>query len=513
MESKSKFNLELFLQELIFHRNFIVIVFAILTATIILIGSNWPKQYSSSTSIFVEEENILGPLMQGAAVQTEVIDRAAIAREIIFGHNIMFQLLEQEGLIEENPDPAIQERLMNNIKDRLDISNVRNNLIRINFKDNEAERAFRITRTIAELFIEESLADKAHQSTEAFQFIDKQAREYKEKLQNAEEELKKFRSENVDAQPGMAGSIAQRRSQLQIRKEQISQELKEARIRKSSLEQQLSGEAQASSAFSRSEQNKARIAELQAQLDTLRLSYHETYPDIFHIKTQIQDLRNSIKQSEKMAAESGADSNNAIIDERVLNNPVYQQLQRELYDTNTNIETLNARLEHTNTAIQEQLERARKVEEFEARLQELTRDYEVNNESYTDLMRRREQARVSMNLDIERKGLSLRIDEPANLPHSPSGIRFLHFLLGGPIVGLLVPLSIVFLLVQLNFRIKSGSQIYDNLGIPVLGATPHLLTRSESRKELLGIVAISLLFLGTLAFIITMGMLRMQGKV
>jgi len=513
MASGLQKNIRLLVQETINRRNFVVIAFATISVIAILVGANWPKSYTSYTTIFVEEENILGPLMEGAAVQTEVIDRAAIAREIIFGHKIMYQLLEQEGLLKSNPDPVVQEQLMNGIKSRLNITNARRNLIRIEFQDNDPERAYRITDRLAKLFIEGSLAAKAQQSTEAFEFIDKQAREYKTKLQNAEMELKKFRSENVDARPGAPGEIGRRSSELQRNKEQIIQDLKEARIRKASLVRQLTGEAEASSAFSRSEQYKTRIAELQAQLDTLRLSYHETYPDIVQIKSQIQDLRDAVAEAEKNPPRNVNSKGEVIVDERVLSNPVYQQLQRDLYTTNTSIETLNARLQQVEQGIAKQLERARAVEEYEARLQELTRDYEVNRNSYTDLMRRREQARVSMNLDIERKGLSLRVDEPAYYPRSPSGIQFLHFLIAGPLLGLGLPIGFIFVIRQVDPRIRTDTAIFENLGIPVLGKTPHLSSPGQARAETLGVIGISIIFLGSIAFIITMAVLRMQGKV
>ncbi len=512
MASGLQKNITLLVQETVNRRNFVIIVFSVISVLTVLVGSNWPKSYTSYTTIFVEEENILGPLMEGAAVQTEVVDRAAIAREIIFGHKIMYQLLQREGLVEQFPDPVVQDQLMNSIKGQLNISNARRNLIRIEFKDSDPDRSYRITAQLAKLFIEGSLIAKAQQSTEAFEFIDNQAKNYKEKLKHAEFELKIFRSANVDARPGMPGEIGRRSGELQRMKEQIVQELKELRIRKASLIRQLSGEAQASSAFSRSEQYKTRIAGLQAQLDDLRLSYHETYPDIIQIKSQIENLRVAVKKSE-LDPQSGSESGNVVIDERILSNPVYQQLQRDLYNANTTIETLEARLEQTILSISKQLDRARNVEEYEAALQELTRDYEVNHDSYIDLMRRREQARVSMNLDIEQKGLSLRVDEPAYFPHSPSGVRFLHFLLAGPLLGLVLPIGFIFVLRQLDPRVRLDSLIIDNLGIPVLGKTPHLSNVSQVRRETVGLVGISVIFLASIAFIIAIAVLRTQGKV
>ena len=71
------------LVETVRHRFFVVIGFVLLTWAALYVGMNWPKIYTSSTSIYVEEQNIMGPLMQGAAVQTEVIDIDRARRRVI----------------------------------------------------------------------------------------------------------------------------------------------------------------------------------------------------------------------------------------------------------------------------------------------------------------------------------------------------------------------------------------------------------------------------------------------
>ena len=70
-------------------RTVMVLLFAV-TAIIGLVGGFlWPKKYESSTTILVQESNIIKPLMEGRAVTTNIADRAAIAREVIFSRKIM----------------------------------------------------------------------------------------------------------------------------------------------------------------------------------------------------------------------------------------------------------------------------------------------------------------------------------------------------------------------------------------------------------------------------------------
>jgi len=493
------------------HRVFVVVSFVSLMLAALYVGMNWPKIYTSSTSIYVQEQNIMGPLMQGAAVQTEVLDRSRIAREIIYGRKILLKVLEETGLDTQAKSPADLERMMESIRQRTTVTG-RLNLITIEYRDNDPELAYAITKHLADLFIAESLADKARESEGAFEFIDSQAQVYQQKLLQSEEELKRFRSENLEARPGIIGEIGQRNAALSAQLEQISQDLSEARIRRASLVKQLSGEAEMATNFSRAEQDKARIAELQSQLDTLRLSYHETYPDIIHLKAQIQDLRTAIAHEGNTRGTAGQGTSPTVIDERVLANPVYQELQRTLYQTNTLIETLASRYENTKRSLEEQMELGKRVQGYEARLAELNRDYEVNREIYADLTRRRESARVSMNLDREQKGLTMRIDEPPYVPHKPSGLQFIHFAIGGPILALLLPIGAVVTLRKLDPRIRSEERIVEELGLPVLGVLPHMLVPIEAKREIAGSLLLSLLLLGGIATMAVIVIQRVSGQ-
>lgn len=415
--------------------------------------------------------------MQGAAVQTEVIDRSSIAREIIYGRKIMLKVIEEMGLGSGADSPAEVEKLIEEIKRRTVVMG-KHNLITIEYTDNDPELAYKVTKNLANLFIAESHADKAKESSGAYEFIDQQAREYKEKLVNSEEQLKKFRSENIEARPGIVSDIGRRSAELTTRLEEVSQELSEARIRRSSLMRQLSGEAEAATNFSKSEQYRARIGELQSQLDTLRLSYHENYPDIVQLKAQIEDLRNAI-----VSEKTGSNGAPVPIDESAISNPLYQELQRSLYATNTLIETLAARHEQTKRALSELGELGKRVQDYEATLSELTRDYEVNKEIYTDLTRRRESARVSMNMDREQKGLTMRIDEPAFLPVKPSGVQFIHFAIAAPIVGFLLPVAMVIVYRKLDPRVRSEIWVLEELGLPLLGVVPHMDLPADAKRQ------------------------------
>lgn len=496
------------------YRNLAVGIFIFIVLCAVAIGLVWPKTYTSSATVFVEEKNIIQPLMQGAAVATSVVDRARIAKEVIFGRRIMNQVLEETGWLQNNPSDIEKEKLIDALKSHTTVFNAGPNLIKIEYKDIDSQRAFKTVQKFTDLFISESLGTQTQEGVAAFEFIDNQAKEYHAKLTDAEQQLKEFRSGSVDARPGTEAEVAGRINALQGTIEKTTLEIKEAQIKQGSLEKQLSGEAEVSASATREGQYIARIAELQSLLDTLRLSYHDTYPDVVRIRHQIEDIQENMAQEKRKreaSREVAKSGGQVVVEDSVRMNPLYQQLKQQLFETKTNIETLTTRLAETKQLLKVEMDRARRIHAGEATLAELTRDYEVNRDIYHDLLKRRENARVSKNLNRDKQGLTLRVHEPAFLPLQPSGVRFMYFVLGGLLLGILTPPALVYCLQLADPRIRFSSLISDKLNLPVLAEVPHLMTPGEvatiSRSSRFHLIFVFM----ALGFVLTISLFQLIG--
>ena len=80
-------------------------LFAVIALAALLVGVTVPRKYESSTTILVQESNIVTGLMEGRAVATGVADRASIAREVIFSRKVLSGILETGGWAAGNPTP------------------------------------------------------------------------------------------------------------------------------------------------------------------------------------------------------------------------------------------------------------------------------------------------------------------------------------------------------------------------------------------------------------------------
>lgn len=458
----------------------LVAIFATIALLALVIGLFLlPRKYVASTSVLAQESDIIQPLLENRAHATQAVDRAGLARQVVFGRKVMSQVLEVGGWMADKPSAAVQDKLIEQVRERTRIVNARENLVQITYHDNDPERAFKVASAMADLLIEESLASKERESREAFEFIDKQVTEYHAKLTGAEDNLQAYRSANADAQPGSATDVTTRIGALRTQVEQSRMTLMELRSREEALASQLSGESAVTSVQTRETLYRTQLLELQNQLDTLLLSYTDKHPDVVRIRHQMADIQVAMAEDQNRRRQPGARDE---AEARV--NPMYQELRSRLAETRREIAAIQSRMSASEGLLDGELGRSRRIAASESTLAELTRDYEVNRDIYQDMLRRRENARVSMELDRERRGLTMRIQDPAQMPVRPSGLSLTHVALGGLLAALAVPLGLLFLLVRFDPRVRAPGQIERQGNYPLLTVVPGYRTPRDRRREI-----------------------------
>lgn len=454
----------------------------LITLVILALGLLWNEKYESSTTILVEEQKIIAPLLQGATVPTGVRDQAELAREVIYSRDVMSQVVEEAGWLPANATPIEQAEVIEQVKEKIEVINVGDNLIQISVKDTSPQRAFKTVLTLSEMFISRARAAKYEESRSAYQFISAEAERYREKLQESEQRLQRFLAENGNVKPGASEMLDTRESELLRRMQGTALDLEEARVRVRSLEAQLSNESSTTAVITREEQIRSMIAQLQSQLETLLLQYTESYPDVISTRHKIDDLREQLARVQEQRA-NGTLPDDGTGGDGIALNPLHQELRAELSKARTQVAALEERLARNSQWLEEARERGVEVSDVEAEAAELTRDYEVTKNIYEDLLERRESARIAMNMDEQGEGLSMSIQEPPTVPLQPSGLRFMHFALLAPFLATGMALAGVFARVRFDDRIRTGTTISRDLHIPVLATVPVLMDNGARMRQ------------------------------
>ncbi|MFS8136512.1 MAG: XrtA system polysaccharide chain length determinant [Thermomonas sp.] len=488
------------------HKLMLIGAFAVIALATLGAGVLMPKQYTSSTTILVEEGNIIGPLMEGRAVPTGVTNRAGIAKEVAFSRKVMEEILQVGGWLKSNPSAVEKDRRIEQITNRTKISNPRENLIEIEYTDSDPQRAYEVTKSFGDLVIEESLAAKERESREAFEFIDTQVTQYHSKLTDAEAKLEAYRQANPDSRPGMAVDVNTRIGELRRQVEGSRMDVLDLKSQESALQSQISGESEISAVQTRAGQIRARMVELQSERERLLLSYTEQYPDVVRVQHQLSDLQDELKREDSRRESRLAQSPGAL-DDSVTMNPLYTELRSKLADARRQSAATSSRVANGSALLNEEIARSGRIASSESALSELTRDYEVNRDLYQDLLKRRENARVSMNLDAEHRGLSFRIQEPAAVPLRHSGLRLLYVCLAGLALAVALPILFLFGKLKVDPRIRSPGEIERKAGLPLLGVVPLLPNPERQRQSTRTNAMATLMVLAVVAaYAVTMAM-------
>ncbi|MGY1457217.1 MULTISPECIES: XrtA system polysaccharide chain length determinant [unclassified Luteimonas] len=472
------------------------LIFTVIAVLTFLLGMFVIRsQYQVSVTILAQESDIIGPLLEGRAVPTGVTDRVGMARQIIYSRKVLSEVVAIGGWDSEGElSPVQRDRLLEEIRGRTLVTSPRPDLVQITYRDNEPERAYQVADAMGSLFMRETLATKERESREAYEFIDKQVQAYHRKLTDAEDNLQEYRANDIDAQPGSAVDANSRISALRTQVEQTRMALLEQESRESSITSQLSGESAVTSVQTRETLHRSRLIELQAELDRLLLTFTDRHPDVVRVRHQMEDVQRQLEQERRRAASGVASS--ASEDSRA--NPLYQELRSQLAQAQRDVVATRSRMAVAESLLSGELDRSRRIAASESALAELTRDYEVNREIYQDLLRRRENARVSMGLDQANRGLTLRVQDPATMPLLPTGLRFMHIAGAGLLMAIAVPLGLLWLLVRFDPRVRNPRLLESKIRYPLLATIPAYPSPRERRRQLLNVGIGTMLVLSVL---------------
>lgn len=473
--------------ELIRFRFWCVLLFIGVSFFILALGIVWPKSFKTNAVLFADVTNIIEPLLKGSAEVTK-IDRSEQASEIIYTRSILLAVGKESGLINKNSSEEEQLKVVSQLRGSIGIKRERNNNhFQVSYSADNPDKSFEVLNSIINVFIADTARKKREESIGAYNFIDAQVQTYKKQLEFAEEKLKEFNSRNTD---GSEASVNSRIAALRDEIETLKISIEETQARFNTIKTQLGNEGQYLKAKGQIDELKTRRQALNAQLEQLQFSYEESYPDIISKRMQIAELDEAISKIQSNGEVYG--------NSEQVQNPLYEELRKQLSDADVNLLAQKRRMQSLESLLKQEFERQQRIAANQAQLSELTRDYDVTRKVYEEMLQRKEAARLSMTLDIEGQGVSYRIQEPASFPLKPSGLNFIHFAIIGPLLGLLLPLSLLILFVVLDphFRSARSLQLQMPPDIELIGVIPHFNSPIGERllkKDMLILLSVSVI--------------------
>jgi polysaccharide chain length determinant protein (PEP-CTERM system associated) len=437
----------------------IATIFSVIALVALAVGVTLPKKYQAQSLIVVESKNVLSPLMEGRAINTGVSDEASIATQIMTSPRILREIMVF-GRWPTPEGPRQEHQLLAKIAGRIRITSLRPDLIRVAYTDDDPKRCFEIAKKLAEIFIRESMGGRERDSEAAFEFIEREVHDYGAKLAQAHSEVLTYYATHESARSGARRpprAAADRRGAQPSAEELAALYAEEAELA-----------ADAGTDDRAPQRRVERIEQLQRELDSLLTSFTENHPTVRRVREELRVVKEQKDQADQAAAGRDAKARAARVR--------LEQVRRKIAAAAVPQRASEA------AAPEEVVDPTMRGVGQDSRLAELVRRYEATRDVYQDLLRRRETARVTMELAAEQRDRTLRVYEEPELPTIAMGMRLMHVVLIGLVLSALVPVALLYAFVRYDPRVRTARQIEQAALVPLLVTIPRSTTRSDRSR-------------------------------
>ena len=460
-----------------------------------------PKKFTSTTLVLIDQQTV-SPTMLPPVITEGTNQRLASIQEQILSRSRLQPMIERFGLYPADRNTAHMEDLVTRLRTAIDISPLepmQGSATRqmpgfhVNVTFDNPQTAQRICSEITTMFMEQNsknLDDKSNQATE---FFTQQADEAKRKLDEQDRILAEFKTKYMGSLPDNEqmnlGMLTGMNTQLDALTQAISRAQQDKAMNESLLASQLATREQyeRGSGTASPETVDTQLNNLQDQLTALESRYTPDHPDVIKTRNQIEQLKLRMAAAPKVTTPNKPQPANGI------EPPAIQQLRAKLKQDDISIADLSKRQNQLQGQINSIQGRIQSTPAVEQQYKELTRNYQSAMESYNDLLKKRDQAHISGEMNHQQEGEQFRVLDPPSLPMSPSFPKKSIFAGAGFGGGLAIALGLLYLLAAMDFSMHTERDVEVCMKLPVLAMVPNVAPASRapvrSKDKTLGLAA------------------------
>lgn len=470
--------------------------------------------YQSSTSILINEPNILPPTVQRGLESGRQMRRLSTAdiRNILYNQirsseyikcliaklNIPVPKGIKEAVaeqIKDLPDVSAAEftdnLLVSSIRKRIEVQMEGSNIIKISATSNSPTMARKMTQTLAEIFLEENLAQELAGIQGSISFTNEQLAVYQEKLYAAEDKLKIFRQQMiVTSVDEDTTSLSLNLNSILSAIEALDIELDEAQQEMTDLRYIL---------YSK----KVDVSTIQQQDIIVKLK-----KELMRTNDRLAELisRHSWRNAKVMTLNRNAKNLLVSIEDetgkyvgrafKVYPEAIQDDIARYLV-LDINIEFIQAKrsaLEQSIGKIKSLLTRDPDIEITLERLQSEVSRY---RELYHLFVQHSQYAAIDQSAKKIEAQSKYMIIQPAVLPMAPTNPNRRKMMFMGLILGLMIGLGTIMVIEFFDDSFKKVEDVENYLKLPVLATIPRISIPYSSKKKGRGFI-----FLGALICLI-----------
>jgi len=466
-----------------------------------------PDQYRATASIYVDVSSRLDKVIGGVTIERDIESQLTRVRQEMLGRPVL-EVVARESNLDKRADTDEEfSNLLADLQEEIVIVDMRrpqtrgnqqtDSIFSITFHDSDRMIALAVVQQLLDTFIEDVMESGRADSEEAKKFLVERIAEYSGMLRTREQALAGFKKEYVGLLPGESGGYFDRLQTYMYELDTLKYEFRTSVSRRDALREQLtsenpdlpSGLLSPTGLAGLAQRNPidVRISQMEDALHELRLRYTDRHPDVVAAQAQLDSLYERRRlELAQISAATGAEFEGSALS----SNPVYQSIQMALNEVKVEIAGKERQIQEHERRIADLQAKVDVIPEIEARVVELTRDYDQVKQMHDALVGRLEQERLGT--AAERGDLTFRIIEPPVADLRPVSPMRIQLLLGTLFAGLAAGGFVAFLASQMNPVFGSVKELRGYSGLPVLGAASIVWARSRKSRQ-----RVNLALLGT----------------
>ena len=461
-----------------------------LVGSVVLSGF-MPEAYRSETLILVVPPRIPEEVVPRANSETSVGDRLNTINDVILSRSRLERIIRDLNLYSKQVKEGIMEDVVQRMRADIKVKVEGKESFRVTYVSDAAKTAQMATDRLASLYIEENLRDQENVAQNTNQFLESQLEDAKRRLSEQEKKLEEYKSRHNGQLPSQLQANLQSIQHAQLQLQSVSESTNRARERRILIDRQLA-DAQATPALMRPLDGTASPSEpaalstaqqlesAEARLVLYKQRYTPDHPDVRALERSIVELRQKLEDEAKRAPAPG---------QKALT-PLEATRQRQINELQAQLEAIDLQI-RSNTEEERRLKstildyqsKVNAVPARESELVELMRDYATVSESYSSLLKRREDSKLVEDLVHRQIGEQFKVLDAASLPQKPYNRLQRQVVLGaGPVAGLLLGLALIGLVEYRDSSFKTEGEVSRLLSLPVLALVPTLASELDRAK-------------------------------
>ena len=476
----------------------LLVPFAVISAGTAMVARYLPDTYKSTATVQVVPQKVPESLVKSTIV-TSIEERLQAIRVTIMSRTRLERIINEFNLYPAERRTGIMEDIVEKMR-RHDIAiNLGSSeVFTVSYMGSEPRTVQKVTDKIANLFVDESLSDRKAQADNTNTFLESQLEEVRKRLEDQDKILATYRQANSRELPSQQPSnlAVVQNSAMQI--QQLTQAVDKYQMRRTTLEeqlQQLDREPE--------ERNADVVLPPTGAPNDLPMLTGTTAQNLIAAQNyyaqqkarglgpnhwDMQKAETLLKQAQ---AKAEAEQNN-----RPLTGPAVMTRDEQLRQSR--ITQIRGELKAIDQAIAEALKDEKKARQTmndyqsraeaapmrETELLKITRDYQTTSDNYRSILQRKEEARISANLEARQIGEQFKIVDSANFPERPVSPDRPMINMMGMFVGFAAGLGLILLIEYRDASFKTDEEIIGLLTLPVLAVVPLMQSDADRRRNM-----------------------------